>query len=256
MKYDPSKNYPLNPDYGQGIYRRRIRLTATDGCVLAELEDCNHGFRCRLYHDGQRVTDVVGEALRVPLNTCPGAVEPLKLLIGRRLSEDMYSLNKALKPTSQCTHLYDLSLLAMRHAGRGEAVRQYDIEVDDEQAGGASARLLLDGEPLLEWQVQQWSLLAPAELVGNTLQRGFSAWASKHYSDDLQEAAFALQKGYFVAQARIFDVAGQAGSSVLGNHSMHGVCFSYSSPQLEQARCSADSVRDFTDGAEDLLKFV
>ena len=38
-------NYPENPDFGQGIYRRRIRLENHNGWVSGDIEDCNHGFQ-------------------------------------------------------------------------------------------------------------------------------------------------------------------------------------------------------------------
>ena len=46
-------NYPRNPDYGTGTYRRRIRLEQGDGCVYGALEDTNHGFTVTVYHDGE-----------------------------------------------------------------------------------------------------------------------------------------------------------------------------------------------------------
>jgi hypothetical protein len=49
-----------NPDYGSGVYRRRLQLLPERFAVTAELEDNNHGFRVRIEHDGQHVTQVTG----------------------------------------------------------------------------------------------------------------------------------------------------------------------------------------------------
>ena len=46
-------DYPLNPEYGEGCFRRHIRLRASESEVLAELEDHHHAFRLTLQHDGQ-----------------------------------------------------------------------------------------------------------------------------------------------------------------------------------------------------------
>ena len=47
-----------NPDYGKGVFRRRIFVRGEPGVVKVELEDGNHGFRVRLAHDGETVTDL------------------------------------------------------------------------------------------------------------------------------------------------------------------------------------------------------
>jgi chromosomal replication initiation ATPase DnaA len=75
-------NYPRNPDYGTGTYRRRIRLEQGDGCVYGALEDTNHGFTVTVYHDGEHVTAIEGDAKRVPYTSCPGALNPIKGYIG------------------------------------------------------------------------------------------------------------------------------------------------------------------------------
>lgn len=68
----------LDPDYGQGAFRRALRLRVVAGQVLVDLEDANHAFRLRLLHDGQQVTDIEAETLRHPFVTCAEAVGPLR----------------------------------------------------------------------------------------------------------------------------------------------------------------------------------
>ena len=72
--------------YGEGVYRRRIRLTASPGAVKAELEDDFHHFATTLHHDGKYATQVVGEAIRYPWTTCPAATLRLEALAGLPLS--------------------------------------------------------------------------------------------------------------------------------------------------------------------------
>ena len=81
-----------NPRYGNGVFRRRIRLCAADGLVTVELEDGNHGFRLRLRHDGSVVRGVEADTIRHPFGTCPEAVVPLREFVGHRLADGSKAL--------------------------------------------------------------------------------------------------------------------------------------------------------------------
>ena len=41
---------------------------------------------------------------------------------------------KKINPKANCTHLYDLTLLALQHSLRNEEERIYDIDIPDEDA--------------------------------------------------------------------------------------------------------------------------
>ena len=85
---DPLSDVPvLDPSrYGEGVYRRRIRLVLTDpGVVRAELEDDYHHFRCTLTFADGLITGCEGEAVRHPWTTCPGAMGLLRSLAGTPL---------------------------------------------------------------------------------------------------------------------------------------------------------------------------
>lgn len=249
-------NQFLNPDYGKGIFRRRIRLAGSNGQVVAELEDTNHGFRATIVHDGQKIIAVTGEALRIPLSTCGGAAEPLKALEGIKLNSSAKDITIQVNPRSNCTHLYDLAVLAIGHCLRGNTERLYDLEVDDSIDGqAAESRAWCNGKKVLNWQVQQWGITEGPH-TGKSLYKGFSAWANEAFSDDEQEAAFALQKAYFVSQARVFNMDALAGTPANDQPGMEGVCFSYSPPNVDKAIRMANNTRDFTDCPEQLLKFL
>ena len=198
------EDYPKNPDYGHGRYRRRIRLTSEPGQVHGELEDTNHGFRCTIFHDGEKVTDIQSEVLRIPFDTCPGAVEPLRKLIGLALCDDIQTLIPLTDSSSNCTHLLDLALLAIRHSRRSVAELIYDICVEDqaEDNSPAAAEVYANGKLLHRWQTCNWEITGPDELKHKVLYKGFSKWASACFTGEEREAAFILQKGYFVASAR------------------------------------------------------
>lgn len=248
-------DHPLNPRYGRGLYRRRIRLTQYQHEVHGELEDDCHHFRVTLQHDGRVVTAVLGEALRVPLTSCPGALTPLQGLVGIALDEPSASIAAQVKPRNNCTHWYDLSLLALAHAAAREAVRVYDVEVVDQPADGAAARaeVFLNGESVHHWQLDRTTIVEPQAFAGNPMLRGFSAWATEAFDGAKREAAFVLSKGVFVAFSRIFDMRDTGGRPALEHTNMLGACYSYSPGVVETAVRQHDSVRDFSAVPEQLL---
>ena len=251
------EDYPKNPNYGRGRYRRRIRLTNIGHTVRGELEDTNHAFRCTVSHDGHYVTNIDSDVLRIPFDTCPGASEPIRKLIGLPLCDDIQELIPRTDAGGNCTHLLDLVLMAIRHARRPQTKWFYDICIED-QIGDepAYSEIRVNGELGHRWKACNWEITAPDNLAGNVLYKGFSKWASTEFSGDLKEAAFALQKGYFVSSARRYNINTQAGQAALDHADvMQGVCYSYSTPQIERAKRTANSARDFSDCPEELLTF-
>ncbi len=251
-----TKEFPVNPNYGSGCFRRRIRLSGQKNRVIAELEDSCHGFRATIDHDGDRITAVNADTLRIPFNTCAGATRPIQALVGIAIGSDPKTINQSVDPFSNCTHLFDLSVLAIAHAARGEATRLYDVVVYDEQGDEpADAIVSLDGREILRFKTRQWELLGPPELRGKALFRGFAAWANDYFQGDEREAAFVLQKGYFVSSARRIDSPKIEGSRGTEYPHIAGACHTYSAGVVEQAVRLPDTIRDFTDSPEQLLQF-
>lgn len=246
-----------NPRYGSGLYRRRIRLTRTGRRVLGELEDDCHGFRVSLEHDDRVVTALSGEVLRAPLSTCPGAVAPLQSLVGLALDAPVSSIVASVNPRSNCTHLYDLSLLAIAHVAYRDAVRVYDIEVVDQPTEGIPARaeVFLGGKSCHRWWVDRARIVEPVAYAGRPVLGGFAAWASDAFAGPAREAAFVLSKGIFVACSRLYDMSGIGGQPALQHTNMLGACHSYSKGVVETAIRNHDTVRDFSASPEDLLRF-
>lgn len=252
-----------NPHYGTGTFRRRLRVSAAPGEVAVELEDCNHGFRLRLWHDGERVTTVEVEPMRIPFNTCAEAVRPLQRAVGHRLDEDEATLRSRLVPGDNCTHMHDMAILAVAHAAahRGEerTTRLYDMAVDDERGGITRARIACDGAPVHEWHIatpRAHTITAPEELAGKPVMRGFHAWASQAFDGMPREAAVALQRAYFVAQARRHSFEPVAAHPGISDGMPQGACYSYNTGAVERALRSEGTVRDFTHTPEHLLKFL
>ncbi len=250
-----SKHAP-NPDYGQGIFRRRIKLDNEGNHVLAELEDCNHGFRLRLHHDGQQVTAIDVETLRYPLTTCKGAGEPLQALIGCPLTPAIDKILKHTRPSSNCTHLFDLATLAIAHASRSEKRRVYDIEVPDSTTDLTELQVKRNGLIIHQWQASDHKLCSPSSVAGKPLMKGFYFWVFKHFHGEALEAALVLQKGYFVSRARHIDLDASAGMPASDDKYMLGACYTYSPAIVAEAFRETHSVRDFTDCPEQLLQFL
>ncbi len=248
-----------NPDYGNGVFRRRIRLTADGNTVVGELEDCAHGFRCRLEHDGQSITNIVGESLRTPYDICAGATEPIKQFIGQPIDISLPALNQEVNARSNCTHLYDLSALALEfcHLSSTNDVseRIIDVVIPDETDQPTNAEVLIDGQKILAWQLQAWQIMGPEALAQKPFYRGFASWVNAELSGIEQTAAFALQKGYLVAESRRYDMEAIAGKSPEVDLGMQGFCFTYSEDNIGRATRLSGTMRDFTDCEEQLLTF-
>ncbi|MGK0499082.1 MAG: hypothetical protein ACJAYG_000713 [Oceanicoccus sp.] len=252
----PRIDVPRNPNYGDGVLRRRIRLTGFADRVVAELEDNYHAFHFQLIHNAETITDIKVQTHRVPFNTCAGAVEPLRDLIGIKLNSSTKDITRQVSPKANCTHLFDLSMLAIAHCRRGEVVTTYDVTVTDENGKPGQTSVYRDGEQILQFITHNWQILQPAELAGKPLHKGFTRWANELYSGDLKEALMVLQKGYFISQARAYDLEKLAGLPASTNTPMLGACYSFSRPIVEQAIRTGNNIRDFSDSPEQLLKFI
>jgi len=245
-----------NPVYGSGAYRRRLRMRASLGRVDVELEDSNHGFRLHMQHDGERVTQVVAETRRHPFVTCAEAVTRLQTLVGADLAADGATLRQRLPQGANCTHLHDMALLALAHAGEMPGFsRSYDIVVYDEREGMTEARVDCDGASIHVWQVRDDAVAEPVAHAGKPMKRGFYAWVSQHFEGMPLEAAVALQRGYFVAQsrrvARLPYQEWPAGADKMPD----GTCYSYNHDVVARALRIEGTVWDLTDKPELLLQF-
>jgi hypothetical protein len=245
-----------NPDYGSGTYRRRVRLAKRPGQLLAELEDTTHGFRLVLAHDGSRVTDIAVDPIRYPFDSCPGAAAMLTPLVGCPLATGQTALRSLLDPGQNCTHMYDLAGLALAHFSRAARERLYDISVDDEGELGAVIGVDCDGAPLHRWRVMSHTVVEPSCCEGKPMLRGFYPWASSMFSGDALEAAVVLHRGYFVAQSRRQDYMNMAGRSATQDKMPDGSCYTYRNGVVERAVHTGGMGRDFTNTADQLLKFL
>ncbi|MDH4169246.1 MAG: DUF2889 domain-containing protein [Acidimicrobiia bacterium] len=239
--------------HGTGSFRRRIRLvTESPGLVLGAVEDEMHHYRVRLAHDGEVVTGVEGEPVRVPWTTCPDAGARLTELVGVTLTRRPQHVVASLDPRLHCTHWLDLAVLAVIHAATDRHRRQFDIEVPDWFQPPFGASLLVDGAPLLRWEVGRDLMLeSPEPFAGRRLIGGFSRWAESTLDDEMVEAAFVLHRGTWLSAARRIDL--EAADDATEGQLVPAVCHSGQPDVMPVALRSRGSLRDYGRSPDPLL---
>jgi len=101
-------HFPRNPEYGLGVYRRRLHFVAGSRSMAAQVDDTHHSYWLTLEHDDVRVTDLDAGFIRAPNTACLGATGGLAALIGLPI-EATISILARLPESSNCTHLSDLA---------------------------------------------------------------------------------------------------------------------------------------------------
>lgn len=234
-------------------FRRRIRLVTTEpGVVVADIEDDFHRFRVTLGHDATNITSVDAEALRVPWSTCPGAVVPLRALVGAPLTLSIAALSEHADPNANCTHMFDLAALAIAHAARGGVRRQYDAEVPVHRDEAAQCRLWRDGELVLTFEAQGRKLLSPAPYTDGPWKRGFMRWAETTLEPDDAEAAIVLRRAINIGSGRGMPLDFLETAEPLISV-MDGVCFTMTRGVAETATRQKVSMRDYGNDPDGLL---
>jgi hypothetical protein len=251
-----TSNIPLNPHYGGGAFRRRIRLESEPGIVRAALEDDYHGFRLNLHHNGRTITDVSAESLRIPGSTCLEAPALLEAFVGKDLTADRVRFRGYAVPLTHCTHLHDLLWLACAQALRPGQSREYDMVVPDLRDERSIAEIRLDGELLHSWTIDSQQMFEPAVHRGQPLQQGFARWVSQAFSGDALEATFVLQMAILVGRARRNDVEALRRDFPVSANLAPAVCHSFQPEVVVRYVPRLNGTRDFSNRPDDLLKFL
>ena len=247
---------PTNPQYGQGCFRRRIRINIIGpGHAATAFEDDFHAFSLQLHHDGKIVRDIGAQSIRYPAALCPEARSRLLKMVGRPLTADRNEFLGYDNARQHCTHLHDMLWLTMSQVLRGTPARQYDIAIPDDQAGQTVAEIRVDDRPALQWTIAGGKVLEPAELAGATLRGGFGASLRTLYAGEVLEAALVLQMGCLVSGGRrvlldaIDTLILEPGDRRIGR------CFRFQQENLDRRPPSTHQVRDFTHAPTQLLEW-
>lgn len=233
-----------------GALHRRVLLEAHAGHVTAALEDDFHHFAVRLEHDGQRVTSVEGQALRSPWASCPGAGAQLAALAGCELSVRPAVVAGHIDSYQQCTHQYDLALMALAQAVRGGR-RDYLAVVADPVAGRRTALLECDGRIVLEWMLEGAMVVAGTALAGANLRKLDMAVLGAG-DPDLAQAVSLLRRTVMVAGGRGVDFDGVATLEVFEH--MTGACYAFQPARQAEGKRNTGTIRDFTGRRHELLR--
>lgn len=185
-------------------YRRRFLTTAGPGWARADLEDDIHHMHVTLRHADGVVTAVEPVMERWPWPTCPGAGRVLQeTFVGQPLTAFARRGDKF----SNCTHLYDLALLAAAHAGDAQPLL-YDVLVSDPVDGRQRAELRRNGAAAMAWELDaSRDFVAPPDLAGTSLH-DMRAWLDGLEPERL-EAARILRWGAMMSHSRRMTVEEQ-----------------------------------------------
>lgn len=223
-------------------FRRRFRVTPKPGCVLSEVEDDFHCIGLTIEHDGIVATHIHADLRRAPWTTCPGApVQVEQTFAGLPLKDFARRGEKK----SNCTHLYDLALLAAEHALDTE-VLVYDILVSDPVERCRDAELRRNGIKILGWTEKGGNIIEPAELSGQTVWT-LNPWIES-LAPDMQEAARVLRWGAVLAHGRMIPIEKQSDASRMPPN-----CYTFQPARAAVARRIVD-LRDFSTGSVEPLQ--
>jgi hypothetical protein len=221
-----------------GAFMRRVVLGAGDGHVSASLEDDFHHFKVELAHDGRAVTAVQAEAVRHPWTTCPQASAQLQALVGCPIAARAHA---GIDTHQQCTHQYDLALMALAQGVRG-GQREYLARVDDPQGARQQASLIRDGALCLEWTLEGSTIVSGSLLQGTDLRK---LDLGTIVDADLAEAVMLLRRSVMVAGGRGIDFDIYPSLEVFAGR-MTGACYAFQPQRLAEGKRVMKSVRDFS----------
>ncbi|QIG80735.1 DUF2889 domain-containing protein [Stakelama tenebrarum] len=222
-------------------FRRRFRVVPEAGLVRTAVEDDYHHMAVTLHHDGAAITQVEPEMIRIPWTTCPGAVAVLvDSFTGMPLDE---ASRTTAEKQQNCTHLFDLAVLGAAHAG-DDAPLTYDILSCDAVDGEVTAELRRDGEPVLRWSHERFTLTAPEEVAGQSLFK-LGDWI-KSLSPERQEYARILRWGTILANGRDISDRVRTDKSKLPI----GQCYTFQEKNRGSACYIEGTTRDFSSGRD------
>ena len=251
------------PSFNGQAHRAIDIRTVSESQVTTWLEDDFHHFGVTVFHDGESVTDVAVATPRHPYTTCASAGPPLRALVGAPLVERASYVGRWINMREQCTHVFDLAGLAMAHAAAGRKHRRYQSTIDDRPIvevhasgqrtlGSGRAVLLQDGVEVMAWDLDRYQITSPEAWAGQSLKKGFRA---KTETIELEPAehAMILRRSIMVAGGRSADR-----DTVLlpRENNKPAVCYTYQPSQRPEAEWITDSLRDWSDDQDELLKDI
>jgi len=239
-----------------GIYRRRLQISTEPGRAIALLEDDPHCYRVTVDHDGEHITAVRADTIRIPWSACQQASHQLDQLIGLPLERTATGARALTNPSQQCTHMLDTAVLAIAHAARGIQQRRYDISVECFDIGVPQrVELQVDGITVFEGAIisvienlsSHVEFVDPADMRGVTA-KGLYQWAQSRYTEDDQlELMWILRRALYISGSRTHDLDDM--TFAIETNPGFGACYVFQPSIAESARRVTGMTRDLTDPA-------
>jgi hypothetical protein len=223
-------------------FRRRFKITPAPGQVRAALEDDYHHMHVTLDHADGVITQATSVMVRAPWTTCPGAQQRLRdTFTGRTLAE---AADRGEKITN-CTHLHDLALLAATHASDARET-VYDVFRADPRDGRGETELRLNGECVMRWTIEGFTITDPPEIAGLTLTL-LGKWIAT-LPPAQQEQARVLRWASIIAHGRSIPLAQQSDATKIPAN-----CYTFQPENAVRAK-RVGEIRDFSAGGPQPLE--
>ncbi|GAB3102425.1 DUF2889 domain-containing protein [Aestuariicella hydrocarbonica] len=233
----------MKPDNLETVsgFRRRFRITPAEGKVCSEVEDDYHCMSVTLFHDGVTVTDIQAVMERAPWTTCPGAQQKIENTFNGQALQRFPERGEKM---DNCTHLYDLALLAAQHAADDDVV-VYDILVSDPIEGKRYAEIRSNGDSQLCWTEKDFHIVEPGELAGTRLDK-LGAWIKTQVPKQ-QEVAKLLRWGNMIANGRSIPLEQQSDATRMPPN-----CYTFQPQRAVEAQ-RVGVIYDFSQGSHEPL---
>lgn len=232
------------------VFYRRVIFDVTPTECRVAMEDEHHYFVLQLGHDGERITSVTSTARRTPWTLCPEAERQLQAFVGQPLRQRIAINLPDIDSKQQCTHQYDLLMVALSQALR-PGRREYVAKVVGAMHEYRHAQLWLDDEMLLDWRLRGTVIDSQDQCNQHDL-RSIMPWADEHLDEQMLEALFVQRRAVMVAASKGFDLDLIPNAGV-AMRARAGACFVFQPERAEQAVRIVGSTRQDVKGAESLL---
>lgn len=232
------------------LFFRRIIIDAAPRECQVAMEDEHHYFILRFGHDGERITSVDSHSRRTPWTICPQAASRLQEFVGQPLCRRLPVGMQEIDAKQQCTHQYDLAMLALVQAGQ-PGRREYVSRVVGAMHEYRHAQLWLNDRLLLDWRLKGTLIHSSDEFDQQDL-RQIMPWAEANLSDAQLEALFVQRRSVMVAASKGYnlDLIQNAGQAM---RMRGGACFVFQPERADQAIRVVGSTRQDVKGSDDLL---
>jgi hypothetical protein len=225
-------------------FRRRFRIEPGTDEVTARVEDDFHHMAVTLRHDGGVIAGADAKVIRAPWTTCPGAEAVLeRTFVGIQLAE---AARRGYKQAN-CTHLYDLAVLAAAHAGEAAAT-VYEILVSDPVEGEVRAEVRRDGIEVFHWSLAGMELTSPPVVAGTSVLH-LRDWIAALPQAE-REAARLLQWACLLAHGRSLPLENQSDATKLPPN-----CYTFQ-PDTAARAARVGRIIDFSRGGRQPLEPV